>query len=163
MNANVTARIAVSENEGPGDLHPAIGNFTEQLLTRFTSGTDPGQVNRAFVDRRSIASGLDETLDLVAGNVDDQYGQTISFAKVKAILFSCVSGSIKVEPGTDPFLGPLNADAEITLAAGQYLLLVHPGDGWAVTADTADEIDVTEITGTGASVYDVILLGVGTV
>lgn len=146
------------------DLGASRFPLTQQYNQAWTTGVGQNQVNRMFSDTRTLAASTAEDLDL-AGGLTNAFGQTLTFARVKAIILKAAAANtnnVTVKPdGTAGFLGPFQAAAaQINVPPGGVVMLTAPSaTGWVVTAATADLLEVGN-SGAGTSVtYDIVILG----
>lgn len=130
----------------------------------FTNGAGANQAQYLFHDRRTLTASGSEDLDM-AGSLVDIYGNTLTFATIKAMLFyipSTAGGDLTVTAkATNGFATWVGAAGDaVKIKPGGLLLLLAPGaDGYAVTAGTGDLITVTNGDGAASVDYDVILMG----
>ena len=145
-------------------------NLTKTL--KFIFGTGAGQVDQVFHDRRTLAGGASEELDL-AGALTNAFGATVTFAKIKGI--AIINRSNETLDGHSPtdadldiggaaanaFQGPfVDSSDKLNLAAGAPLLIAKPdADGWTVTAGTGDLLKIENKDGSEEAVYDIVLVG----
>lgn len=126
------------------------------------NGSSTGQVANAFTDHRTIAASGSENLDL-AGVLLDAFGNTLTFAVVKAILIIADAGNtnsvVVGGAASNTFNGPFNASTDtVTLGPGDvFLCTSHVG--WTVTPSTGDLLKIAN-SGAGTSVsYTVKIVG----
>lgn len=120
----------------------------------FTSGTGVNQVDICFDDTRSVANGSPDDLDL-AGGLVDIYGNTLTFAKIKAILIvnkSTTVGEILSVGGnaSNQFINWVgDASDIIKIGPGGFFGLCNPSAaGYAVTASSGDILQIASDSGT---------------
>lgn len=136
------------------------------LLARLGNGTDSGEADLVFADTRTLASGAVEDLDL-AGGLTDPLGNTLNFARVKAILVRADADNIDdviVGGGvSDGFQGPFGAaDNTVAVPPGGALLLAAPQDGWPVTAGTGELLQIAsegDASPPSSVTYDIVIVG----
>lgn len=131
-------------------------------------GVSADQADRLWHDRRTLAAGASEDLDLTS-LVRSVFGGavTVSLAAVKALLLV----NSATTPGDDLALGgagvagqawagPFDGDpdARLLVPAGSAVLLSNLKAGWAVAAGTADILRMRN-TGTGSVTYSLVLVG----
>lgn len=136
-------------------------------LTEFTDGTGINECNQLFHDRRILAAGASEDINLLAVSVS-MFGGTISFAfdSVKSLqvknLNETVGDTLLMGgQGSNAFSGPFNNDddAVLQIPATAHLILCNPtAAGWDVAAG-AYALRFTN-TGPNAITYDLIVAGV---
>jgi hypothetical protein len=130
----------------------------------FTDGTGANQAKEVFTDTRTLTASAAENLDL-AGVLLDAFGNTLTFAAVKAIIVKADAANVN-----DVVLGNHATAAFFPMfGAATHTVKVKPGGmvafvapdatGLAVTATTADMLTVTN-GGAGTSVvYTIIIIG----
>jgi len=131
----------------------------------FSNGTGAGNANQHWSDTRTLADGANETLDL-AGGLTDAFGDTVTFANVKALYLYNKSSDANLVIGgaASNAFSALFGDAadKMVLAPGGRLLVwaTASASGYAVTADTADQLQLAH-DGSGESTleYDIVIIG----
>lgn len=143
-----------------------------QYKRSFTQGTGDNQIDEMFKDQRDLTTGANDDLDL-AGGITNQFGQTVTFTKIKSIFISNLGKLVATVPtptsgedldvgngGGNSFNDLFNGvDASVfTVLSGGILLATGPIEGWDVTAGTAD---ILRIANPGANTirYNIILKG----
>ncbi|MFD8970541.1 hypothetical protein ACFV0C_37065 [Streptomyces sp. NPDC059568] len=129
------------------------------------SGTGAGQADRIFTDRRTLAASATADLDL-AGVLVDDFGQTVTFARVKGLLIAASE-----ENTNNVVIGAASANAWAALLNSAGTLALRPGasvalmagqadaTAYGVTASTGDLLKVAN-SGAGSSVsYDIVIIG----
>lgn len=157
-------RLIIDLNQsGTGDLGtPKLSVNVEKVLS-LIPGTDAvNKANILFQDTRTLAASANEDLDLV-GVLTDAFGATINTAEVLLVYISASTGNTNaVEFGPAASAGALlgfkDASDRLVIRPGKYACLAN-GDGWAITATTADKVNIANA-GAGSSVtYDIIIVG----
>lgn len=161
VGAKVSGRYSVA-----GNLGSASFDLTQQALAQFSPGTAVGQADLAFADRRTLAASANENLDL-AGALTDPLGAALTFGHVKAIYIVARStntnGVVVGGAATNGFTGPFGGTTPtLTIPPGGFLLLVHPGAGWTVTAATGDLLKIANAAAGTSVQYDVVIIGTST-
>lgn len=164
LAVDLTVR-AVIRSSGSVDLGNRGDSRILSLIQSLADGTGAGQVDRAFVDRRTLAASATEDLDL-SGTLAGAFGDVQAFVKVKALLVQAAVGNTNDVNVSRP----ASNGAPLFLAAGDGLA-VKPGGilllavgaantaGYPITAGTGDLVTLTNA-GAGTSVtYDVAVLG----
>ena len=130
----------------------------------FTDGGGANQAQFMFSDQRTLSASASEDLDL-AGSLTDIYGNTLTFASVKAMLFflpSTAGGDLTITAkASNGFASWVAAAGDaINVKPGGLALFLAPGaTGYAVTAGTGDLLTVTNGDGAASVTYDVIFMG----
>jgi hypothetical protein len=129
----------------------------------WTSGTGSNQANRYYEETISLAAAA-VNRDLY-GSLVDQFGNTLSLAKVKELLIvnKSATATETLEISGNFVTGVLWADwvddaAKITLGPGGVFHVRDPIDGYAVTNTSAERITLDP----GANTFDVDLIILGT-
>lgn len=133
----------------------------------FTDGTGLDQCNQLFHDRRSLAPGASEDINLLAVSVA-MFGGTITFGFdiVKAILIKNVSTTAGEDflvggQGSNAFSAPFNNndDAKVRVSAGGFFQCCNPTlAGWDVGAG-AYALRIQNA-GTTTNSYDIAVAGI---
>jgi len=141
-----------------------------QFIAAFTDGTGSGAANQIYADTNSIVAGATNTYDLVA-NIDDIYGDQMSFTRIKAIYFRNTSTTASVlhlgggsnGAGLNAFDTFVTSTADdgseviIVRAGGAVMLWCPDATGYVCTAGS-DILAVIE-TSTLAGSYDLVVVG----
>lgn len=129
----------------------------------FTDGAGANQGNQQWHDRRTVATSATDTLDL-NGSLTNQYGTTVSFARVKLLLVynETGGGQLQLRPGAS------NAWANLFPGlggTGHYInspgiVMHYAGDatGWAVSAGS-DTIRLVNQSGSLTATYNILIVG----
>lgn len=148
-----------------GDLDIGTGTHAvdKNYRTTFTNGTGANQANMMWTDTRTISGSGSDDIDL-AGVLTSAFGTTITFTSIKGIVIQASSSngdSISVGGDATAALANLFAavNDEIVVAPGGTFAIVNPNaDGYAVTASTADILEITNLDA-AAVTYDIIIIG----
>lgn len=157
-----TAKKALDESTPSDEL-----NYDDKLT--FKHDEDAGlKGDEIWHDKRTLAASGSDTLDL-AGSLTNAFGETITFAKVRAILIHNTSddqdtptdAQIQVGGATNEFQGPFGAAGDLlNVEAGGFFMVTNPTSaGWAVTAGTADELQIANQDGTDQAEYVIVIVG----
>lgn len=154
-NLDLAGRAANHLLEYPGDLK--VGG-------EYASGAGSYQQDTVFSDRRSVASGTPDDLDLYGG-LTNAFGTAINHVEVAGLMIvnrSTTAGQI-LEVGGDaaPSFAGLFGDAsdKIKVQPGGCLFWFSPldGSGLTVTNTTADILQIASASGTIS--YDIVVWG----
>lgn len=154
------------------DLSTPTDQVALSQTLAYAFGTGAEKANQIWHDRRALAGGASEELDL-AGTLENAYGAAATFAKVRGIVVLNRSGeALGAHPVTDAeiavggaaaneFLGPFQAAGDaLGIPAGGVLVIATPdADAWAVTADTADLLKIENLDGADEALYDIVIWG----
>lgn len=142
------------------ELSTVAQAFAYSKSQTFTNGTAADQANMVWSDQRTLGASPDD-LDL-AGSLTNAFGTTITFTSIKGIIVYAASGNsgdLTIGgDGTAPLAEWTGAttDTVIVKPGGMFALINPEADGYAVTATTAD---ILQVSGTTSDVYDIILIG----
>lgn len=152
-------------------LSSALDLVTSQAPLKFeqaftlTDGTGANQANNVFSDTRTLAASGSESLDL-AGVLTNAFGATLTFTKIKAIFIAADSTNtndvVVGGAATNAFASMFGAATDkIKVKPGGAFAIVAPDvNGFAVTAGTADLLQIANSGGTTGVTYDIIIIGV---
>jgi hypothetical protein len=128
-----------------------------------SDGAGVNQAQKLWSDRRTLATGVGESLDL-NGVLVDGLGNTLALTVIKGIIISAAAANTttltigNIANGLATILGI--ATQSLTLQPGELLMKITPSAaGYAVTAATADLLRVVNAAGASAT-YDIIIIGV---
>ncbi len=161
LTVQYRSRLAV-KNTGAPDIGQATYSSDEAHEVNFAEGTGAGKADRQFSGTRTVSASSSETLDL-AGTLANAFG-TVTFAKVKVIRVRAAAGNtnnvVVGGAASNAFVGPFaDATDKISIAPGGEFSIVHPGDGWAVTAGTGDLLQFANSSSGSSVTYDVEIIG----
>lgn len=152
--------------EAAADLERGRSEVHGAFVQQYGDGAGAGQANVMFTDRRTLAASADEDLDL-SGSLASLLGPAV-FARVKTVLIVAAAanptdGVLRV---TRPSAGvPFpNITAEDSIfpdigPGGMRLMSEGTAAGVAVTASTADLINIANTSATAAATYDIVVIG----
>jgi hypothetical protein len=168
---DVKLQVAIGKS---GTLLSPVGSLVNAASMALAFGTGLGKADLLFADRRVVAFGQDDELDL-AGVLTNNYGDVLTFANVKLILIvnrtgeanasnpahTATTAILTVGGGANEFQAFFKAAGDkLTIDTGGILLITDPtAAGWAVTATTADDFLVHNDDGANEAMYDIVLLG----
>lgn len=146
------------------DLNTVESQLSKRYEYDFPTGTAANKADKVFSDTRTIAASGAEDLDL-AGGLTDAFGAAITFVEVRALVIKAAAGNtndVVVGGDASAAWAAMFGDAtdKINVKPGGIFVWIAPGDGaGAVTATTADLLQIAN-SGSGTSVtYDIIILG----
>ncbi|RJR38686.1 MAG: hypothetical protein C4567_12455 [Deltaproteobacteria bacterium] len=131
------------------DYSTPVDELNKSISQDFAAGVGSEQGDLVFHDKRTLAGGANESLDLAGGGLTDAFGAALAFAKVRALVIENLSSTKVLTIGNDAnplvFLG---AGAHtVVLPPKGKLVLANPVTGWTVTPDTGDKIKVANDAG----------------
>jgi len=163
LSADFTDVVSIIDT---GSVSGALGTnrvtVDQDYSKSWADGTGVDQVNKRYSREHTIAASGTLNLDL-AGSLTDEYGATVTFArvkKIKIVLTTTAASTIQVGGGSNPLAALTNA---ITLRPGGRLDLEAPdATGYVVTAGTGDILRIVNDSGAASVTVKVIILGCGT-
>jgi hypothetical protein len=130
----------------------------QQLL----DGAGAGKASKTYAAVRSIGASATDAIDL-AGVLEDALGAALTFTKIKMIAIKAAAantGDITVGGGTsacNSYFGA-NTDKIKIVPDGLFLLSAPSTNGYAVTASTADIINVVNTVAATVN-YEIVIIG----
>jgi len=165
LSTDISVSVSSSLSKTVG-LVNAAAPLAKVYRALLGNGTGAGNADVVFHATRTIAASGTDDLDL-AGVLTSAFGDVVSFARVKAMIFSAAAANtnnvVVGGAATNQFNTWVGtATDKVVLRPGATLaLLAGSADstGYAVTASTGDLLRATN-SGAGTSVtYDVIIVG----
>lgn len=164
----LTSRISVALNglqTATPDLSAATSNVGVERTYSFLNGTLAGQADRVWKDSGTIGASSNTDIDL-AGSLTDDFGGTVAFARIKALVIAAAAGNtnnvVVGAAASNPWTTLLGSTHTITLRPGAWIALgAGTADltGYAVTAGTGDVLRLANSgAGTGVN-YDIAIIG----
>ena len=144
-----------------GGITTVKETFSTLFNWTFTSGTNTNQMDQLWRDRRELANGGTETIDL-AGGITNAFGDVLTMAEVRMVIVSLPAtnlNTISVGGATNnTFSTWLGDDSDtVVVRPGGFLLLVGPDNtGYAVS--TNGNLRITN-GGTNGVSYDLYVGG----
>jgi hypothetical protein len=149
--------------KGSADLEVVTSVITEAYKVALTDGTGAKQADKIWADRRTLADGANESIDL-SGALLDALGNSVAFTKLKAVIIVSNAANTtaltlgNVANGIVGFFGA--ATHSITVGPGGMFLIASPdATAYAVVAGTADLLKIANAAGAAAT-YDIFVIGV---
>lgn len=163
LTASLQAAIAYTQTStaGPAELAAKNPGSSPVLLA---DGTGANQADLVYSGTRTLSASGSEELDL-AGGLEDAFGATLTFAKIKGILIKAASGNtnnvVVGGAASNAFQGPFGAtnDTIAVKPGGQFLISAPNAAGWPVTAGTGDLLKIANSSGTTGVTYDIVIIG----
>jgi hypothetical protein len=164
VSLNVSANIV-----NPLNVGGATATLSSSFGTSLITGVLAGQADKAWWDHRTLAASASETLDL-AGSLLDQFGATITFARVKVLVVSADAANtnnvVVGGAGSNTFIG--------LFGSATHTAIVRPGatvawitgnadaTGYAVTPSTGDLLQIANSSSGSSVSYTVAIIGAST-
>ena len=162
---SMTLKVSLAGTTGKGlDLEAPASSPSLVEEISFAVGAGANQANEAFFDTRTLVGADSEDLDL-AGVLENAYGETITFAAIKAIVIVKRSADAEITIGgasSNEFQGPFGATGDKhTIAAdgGVFVAAKPDADGWPVVADTGDLLKILNDDGSNTATFDIGIIG----
>lgn len=135
-------------------------NNTWSMADSMANGTAAEQSDLAYHNVETIADSATRTFDMTSEA--DNFADTITFVRITCMCFhhkDSAASNVDIGNATNAMINWVGNTSDIViLRPGASFILWSPTDGYAVTATTADEIDLTA----GATGTDVEVLILGT-
>lgn len=160
QSARITVDVKIDQAV-EGDLNVAKNSVAFSDIVQLLNGTDSGQASKTFSDRRTIAGGATDSLDLTAVLLD-AFGNAISFTAIKAIVIRAAAGNgdtLTVGGNENAFASFLGSTADAVVIDAGGLFVMTSSAGYTVVANTGDVLDITN-DDVAAAEYEIILIGI---
>lgn len=162
LTSKLIAQIIATES-GTLDLGTKQAKVSASYSQDLASGTGSAAADMIWTDERTITASSNEDLDL-AGSLAGAFGNTLTFAKIKAILVIANSANtndvVVGGAGSSAFTGPFNANTStVSIKPGGVFMIGHPGTGWTVTATSGDLLRVANSSSGTSVTYKIVLIG----
>lgn len=149
--------------QGLQDLGAVEYQMSKDDDTSLTAGVGTNQYDILWSDTRTLTASATEDLDIRGTALIDAFGTSVAMVKVVAVLIIADSTNTNnVVVGNDAASVQLGFGA-IThtwaIPPGGRFLVTAPASGWAVTATTADIIQVANSAGSTSVTYKIKVLG----
>lgn len=137
--------------------------FDETLQRNFKPGTAAvNEANVLYRATRQLAASANEDLDL-AGVLANALGATVAAAEVVAVVIEADADNtndVQVGPAASAgaLLGFLDASDRVAIAPGDFLCHTCRR-GWAITATSADKVNVANSAGSTVVNYTITVIG----
>jgi hypothetical protein len=155
------------------DIASASADIRPSFSVSFSDGAGAGAVNLEWSDTRTINASASEEIDLTGTTgspavvMTDIFGQTVSFARIKAILVTAASGNTNnvnvsraTSNGCTLFLA---ASDGIKVLPGGAFMWVDPGaTGVAVSGGSSDILTIANSSSGSSVTYTITILGAAT-
>lgn len=139
---------------------PQSWNLSDLQTTRLANGTSAGQADRCFFETATALAASTSVDRDFAGSLTDPEGSTVTFVKVKLLIFynhGTTSMTIKGKAGASFALFTGTTDS-LTIGPGACIAFFDPV-GVTVGAGTTDKVTITNSSGSTAASFDFIVGG----
>jgi hypothetical protein len=162
LTSRITAQIDATET-GTLDLGSKTAKISAAIALALANGTGNDQADVIWSDERTIAASANDDLDL-AGSLVGAFGNTLTFAKIKAILVIAddanTNNVVIGAAASAQFVGPFGAATHtIAVRPGGVFLIAIPDTGWTVTATSADLLRIANSAGGTPVTYKLVIVG----
>lgn len=158
-------RLSGQYRAASGPPAPGVVNMNLEQALNFTtgSGVTSGYADLMYEAAINIAASSTSVLDL-AGSLVDAFGNTITFARIKAIIIMADSTNVNDivvgNTAANQFTGPLGgATHTVACPPGGFLAMGAPATGWTVTAATGDNLKLANSSSGSAVTGKLIIIG----
>jgi hypothetical protein len=167
LEAAVSTKIVLSvvaTETATADLASPSAAVVYKKEFTWANGTGADQGDLIFSDQRTLTASATENLDL-AGVLTNQFGATLTFARVNAIAVCAASANtnnvLVGGAATNAFVNWVSDATDVVAIrpGGCVVLVARDATGYAVTAGTGDILKVTNSAGSTSVVYDVLIVG----
>ena len=168
MDLTVSAKCTV-DYQATKTVQGQVGKFATAIseVLALVDGTGAGQVDKIYVDKdKTLAHSTTQSYDL-SGSLTDLFGDSCVFAKVKGILLLNLSDDrdvpttpqLSVGGNTNALVNWISAASDfVVVDAGGWFGIFSP-DGYDVTADTGDVLDIENLDGAEEATYTLVIIG----
>lgn len=159
-SAQLTAYLRAVFTASPA-LGSAQAEYIINLGASMLTGIGDTQIDKAWGDTRTVASGTPDDLDFIGSAIKDAFGNNLAFAEVCGVLVAAEAAN----PG-NIIVGAAAALATVlAVGAATHTRIVKPGGfdfwfaptGWPVATGSTDVHRVAS--SSGSSIYSIIVLG----
>lgn len=162
LTSQIVAQIIATES-GTLDLGTKSAKVSASYSQSLASGTGAAAADMIWTDERTIVASGNDDLDL-AGVLVGAFGNTLTFAKIKAIMVVAAEGNTNDVViggiGATGFVGPFGANTHtIAVKPGGVFVIGHPGTGWTVTASTGDILRIANSSSGTSVTYKIVVIG----
>ena len=162
FRANIKVQISGQYDRTPGAVEAPTSILNAVFPVVYGDGTGANQATVLYSATRTLASGANESLDLVGTALTDSFGAAISLARIKGIIIQA-----RATNTTNLTIGNVTNSVN-TLFGSTYSLVLQPGEllskitpsaaGYTLTAGTADLLNIANAAGASAT-YDIVIIG----
>ena len=157
-----TARISTTVARDIGGGNAVKHAYNLQSKIEWAFGTAAAQANQVWEDRRTLAAGASENLDLQGGTETSGYGQTLTLSKLLGIWIHITSsngGPLLIGGAAANAFDALFGDASDKLRV-RKLFIDCTDDATGYAVDASDVLKIENEDGSNPVDFDIILLGI---
>ncbi len=158
-----SVRLTVAGTLSSGiDIGSITHNINLAQTHRYTNGDAAGKANMMYIDHKIIPADDDVVLDL-SGGLDDAFGDSILFTKIKGIIVHAADTNVSpIGIGGNNFANWVNDTSDIinVRPGGTFMLMCNDADAYQVVADSGDMLEMINFDGDNQAEYDIVLIGV---
>lgn len=162
LKANIQVDIG-SNLSGTATVGTNNHQISRSISQAFSDGAGMNQAEQVFAQTAQLAASAVDSIDL-AGGVSNALGQALTFTKIKAIVVEAAvdnQGTISIGGNANALSSIFGDPADtLVLKPGSAFVLTGPdAAGYAVTATTADVLDITNDDGVNTADYTITVIG----
>jgi len=166
MSSNLSGTITIVPAFTNRDTDAGLSNpketVTQSSAVTFANGIGATEIDSLFTDEKTdLAASTTESYDLTS--LEDGIGNAVAFVKVKTLSITAktanTSDILLDSTIVNAFLGYATVATKIAIQPGGNVTFVAPGDGYTVTAATADILAIENTDGSVTAAYDLIITG----
>lgn len=162
LTSRITAQIDATES-GTLDLGTKVAKIQAGIALALANGTADDQADMIWSDTRTIAASGTDDLDL-AGSLVGAFGNTLTFAKIKAIFVIADDGNtnnvVIGAAAATQFVGPFGANTHtVAVRPGGFTAFAAPNAGWTVGAGATDLLRIANSSSGTSVTYKIIIIG----
>ena len=165
MSSDLTGRTGVKvdlKNVKALDLNEVLDELGIDCSIKWTYGTGANQVNVLFHDKRTVAQGASETLDLNGGaTLKDAFGDALTMDAIKFLYIknTSVDLTVSVFGGGDNDLLIMGGTTDAQqLPPGSFMLWACPTAAGIVTTVNKN-LKLAVSAGSGSAIIEVVAMG----
>lgn len=155
----VAADVTQTQTDGTNTTE---SNTKDNLAWQVADGVAANQADLKFYDRRTLADGASEELDL-SGVLTDAFGAALAFARIKALRINIISGSARLLVGgaaANAWFAIFNDATDKAVVEELFFAQSQRVDAFPVTAATADILRIEhDGSDTADIIYDILIIG----
>lgn len=162
LQANVQVKVG-AKLTGAATVGENAHSITLDLVKAFADGAGLNQAEQVYAKSAQLAASGVDSLDL-SGALTNGVGASVAFTKIKVIIITAATtnqSTITVGGNAAAFASFLGGATQtlVVRPGGVFVLVAPDAAGYAVTASTADVLDITNDDGSNAADYSITLIG----
>jgi hypothetical protein len=167
LTTKMIAQIQATASKTSVNATPTT-TLDHKVTISLTDGTGASKADQVVELDGSLAASTNLEIDL-AGSLTDMFGDTVTFARVKAVLIEndsteadavLIVGGAAANDWTGPFQD--STDKIEVRPGGIAMFACIDATAWAVTAGTGDLLKIENESGSNACTYRITIIGEST-